>query len=107
MIKKGDIVLCAVYKSRKLEDTYLYVKERDKFSDVPEFLMEKFGAPEFVLVLNLAKRDSLGIADIDKVKAELTEKGFYLQLPPPKESIREEHKAYLKKQGITINEETH
>ena len=97
-------MLCAVYKSRKLEDTYLYVRERDKFGDVPEVLLTRFGAPQFVLVLNLAKRDSLAIADIDKVRAELGEKGFYLQMPPAKENLLDEHKAILKKQGKTVNE---
>ncbi|MCU4675750.1 YcgL domain-containing protein [Catenovulum sp. 2E275] len=97
-------MLCAVYKSRRLEDSYLYVRERDKFGDVPEPLLEKFGAPEFVLVLNLAKRTSLAIADIDKVKAELLAKGFFLQMPPPKENLLDEHKAILKKQGKQVNE---
>ncbi|WAJ71248.1 YcgL domain-containing protein [Catenovulum adriaticum] len=97
-------MLSYVYKSRLLEDTYLYITKRGDFENVPDALLEKFGKPEFVLVLNLAKRNSLAIANIDKVKAELSEKGFYLQLPPPKESLLEEHKAILTKQGKKVND---
>lgn len=95
-------MLCAVYKSAKKESTFLYVKQRDNFSDVPEALMTTFGTPTLVTVVNLASRDKLAIADIDKVKHELTENGFYLQLPPPKEDLLAEHKAAMKKDEKSI-----
>lgn len=97
-------MLCSVYKSRLLEDAYLYITKRDDFSAVPEALLKTFGKPVFVLVLNMNKRDSLAMVDIDKVKADLIEKGYFLQLPPPKENFLDEHKANLKKQGKPVNE---
>jgi hypothetical protein len=85
-------MLSAVYKSSKKADTYLFVEKRDDFTKVPDALMTTFGRPVFVLILNLAKRDKLGFADIESVKASLSDKGYYLQLPPPQENLLDEHK---------------
>lgn len=95
-------MLCAIYKSAKKEQTYLFIKKRDDFSEVPEALMTTFGTPHLVTIVNLATKDKLGMADIEKVKSSLTEQGFYLQLPPPKEDMLKAHKAEMmlnKKQG--------
>jgi uncharacterized protein YcgL (UPF0745 family) len=75
-------MLCAVYKSRKKDSTYLYVKQRDDFSAVPQALLDTFG-----------KREHLALADIDRVKQQLQQQGFYLQLPPPPEDLLAQHKA--------------
>lgn len=85
-------MLCAVYKSVKKDRTYLYLLRRDDFSAVPDALLKTFGTPVLVTVLNLAKREHLALADIDKVRQQLTEHGFYLQLPPPEESLLTQHK---------------
>jgi hypothetical protein len=85
-------MITAVYKSKKKADTYLFVEKRNDFSKVPEPLLATFGQPNFVMVLNLAKREKLGAADLHKVKQELIEKGFYLQLPPKEENLLEQFK---------------
>ncbi len=85
-------MLCAVYKSVIKDRTYLYLLRRDDFSAVPEALLKTFGTPVLVTVINLAKREHLALADIDKVRQQLTEHGFYLQLPPPEESLLAQHK---------------
>ena len=92
-------MLCVIYKSSKKEQTYLFVKERDEFSDVPSDLMAMFGTPTLVTVLNLANKDKLGMADINKVKCNLLEQGYYLQLPPPQENLLDQHKEMLKSQA--------
>mgnify|MGYP000114927314 CR=1 FL=1 len=89
-------MLCTVYKSPKKADTYLFIKVRDDFSDVPEALKSTFGTPILVTVLNLASKAKLGFADLEKVKTSLLEQGYYLQLPPPQENLLDEHKAMLK-----------
>ncbi|MDP5141427.1 YcgL domain-containing protein [Rheinheimera baltica] len=86
-------MLCAVYKSLKKEGTFLYVKQRDDFSAVPDALLNTFGSPVLVTLLNLAKREHLALADIDKVKQQLSQQGYYLQLPPPVENLLAQHKA--------------
>ncbi len=80
-------MLCAIYRSTKRDQTYLYVEIRDDFSKVPPELIKNFGKPVFVMMLSLDKRDRLASADINKVRASLTEQGFYLQVPPPIESL--------------------
>ncbi len=91
-------MLCTIYKSARKAQTYLFINKRDDFTDVPEPLMKTFGTPQLVTILNLATKDKLAMADIDKVKANLKEKGFYLQLPPPQEDLLKEHKAAMKAQ---------
>jgi uncharacterized protein YcgL (UPF0745 family) len=91
-------MLCAIYKSLKKDLTFLYVKKRDDFSSVPEALMETFGTPSLVTLIDLSKKDKLALADIKKVKANLEEQGFYLQMPPPKEDLLKEHRAQQKDQ---------
>ncbi|MCC5852528.1 MAG: YcgL domain-containing protein [Alkalimonas sp.] len=88
-------MLCVVYKSLKKEQTYLYIERRDDFSNVPEALLATFGTPQLVTLIDLNKRTSLAQADLSKVKAALTEQGYYLQLPPPPEDLLAEHKALL------------
>ena len=89
-------MLCAVYKSPKKEQTYLFIKQRDDFSQVPEALMATFGTPALVTMVNLATKAKLAFADIEKVKQNLDEQGFYLQLPPPQENLLDQHKAQMK-----------
>ncbi len=88
-------MLCVVYKSPKLDQTYLYVLHRDDFSAVPEALLKTFGQPQLVTLINLATKSKLAHADINKVRQQLTEQGFYLQLPPPPEDLLKAHKESL------------
>ncbi|WP_057831979.1 YcgL domain-containing protein [Colwellia sp. TT2012] len=95
-------MLCAIYKSPRKDQTYIFVKTRDDFSAVPEDLMKKFGTPELVTLINLDNKDKLAMADLEKVKNNLVEKGFFLQLPPPPENLLKAHKAAMdakKEQG--------
>ncbi|MCG7532162.1 YcgL domain-containing protein [Psychrobium sp. MM17-31] len=84
-------MIVAVYKSSKKADTYLYIEKRDDFSPVPKSLLETFGKAKFVMLVPLTKRD-LAIADKEKVMAEIRQKGFYLQLPPPEVDLLKEFK---------------
>ena len=87
-------MLCAVYKSRKKAETYLFIERREDFSRVPEALMSTFGRPELVLMTKLDPAKPLGLADVGKVMAALTSQGFYLQVPPPQESLLEQERAW-------------
>ena len=69
-------MICAVYKSSRKADTYLFVEKRDVFDEVPQPLMEMFGTPKLVMLVPLSKRDALALADIEKVKSELKIKLF-------------------------------
>lgn len=88
--------LCTVYKSSKKAETYLYVEKKGEFDKVPEQLKTLLGKLTLVMTLDLDKRTNLGTAELAKVKQELTDNGFYLQLPPPTENMLDEFK---KQQG--------
>jgi uncharacterized protein YcgL (UPF0745 family) len=84
-------MLCAVYKSSKKQETYLYVPGRDDFSKVPEALFKTFGKPVFMMIMPLKKDRELARVDIHKLRLELKTKGFYLQLPPATENLLKIH----------------
>ena len=92
-------MISAVYKSRKKEETYLFVERRDDFSRVPAPLLEIFGVPEFVMLLPLAKLTQLALSDINKVRAGLQERGYFLQVPPPVANLLTEHRKQLRPQA--------
>ncbi|CAD2223574.1 YcgL domain-containing protein PSHAb0508 [Pseudoalteromonas sp. 3J6] len=83
-------MLTAVYKSKKKADTFLFIEKRDDFSKVPEPLMAMFGQPQYVMIINLAKRTQLGVADLYTLKQSLSDQGYYLQIPPPEENLLSE-----------------
>lgn len=88
-------MLTVIYKSPRKDQTYLYLLRRDDFSAVPAGLLQTFGKPQFVTLLDLAKRKALAGAELEKVITALTEQGFYLQIPPPPEDLLAEHKDWL------------
>ncbi|MDG3087509.1 YcgL domain-containing protein [Vibrio hannami] len=89
-------MFCSIYKSSKKEGAYLYIPKRDDFSQVPDQLLETFGKPTFVMLIKLEDRQ-LAQVDIEKVKASISEQGFFLQLPPPPENVLEQFKEQNKK----------
>lgn len=88
-------MLCAIYRSPNRDQTYLFIEKKDDFSRVPEELLKSFGKPVFSMLINLANRDKLANADIEKVKQELTDAGYYLQFPPPVEDLLAEYRDTL------------
>lgn len=90
-------MFCVIYCSAKKEQTYLYVEKKDSFSRVPKPLLQQFGTPRFVMTLSLTDRKKLANADIDRVKRELIEVGYYLQFPPPVENIMDDYRYLIDK----------
>ncbi|MGP2450853.1 YcgL domain-containing protein [Pantoea stewartii subsp. indologenes] len=84
-------MFCVIYRSPVRDQTYLYVEKKDDFSRVPDALLKGFGKPQLAMVINLAQRDKLANADINKVKQGLSEQGYYLQIPPPIGSLLKTH----------------
>ncbi|EKT57527.1 YcgL domain-containing protein [Providencia sneebia] len=85
-------MICAIYRSPNRDQTYLYIEKKDDFSRVPEELLKQFGTPQFAMMLSLSNRDKLANADIEKVKTDLAEVGYYLQFPPPVEDLLAEYR---------------
>jgi uncharacterized protein YcgL (UPF0745 family) len=73
---------CFVYKSRRKNELYLFVRKENDFEAVPPPLMHSFGVPEFVMRLELTPDRKLARSDTSEVIRNLSGQGFHLQLPP-------------------------
>ncbi|MEA1065212.1 YcgL domain-containing protein [Erwinia sp. HR93] len=82
---------CVIYRSMKRDQTYLYVEKKGDFSRVPEELMLSFGQPKLAMMIPLDGSKRLANASLDNVKQALKDQGYYLQLPPPPESLLKTH----------------
>jgi len=79
--------LTTIYRSPKEEGLYLYVDKTEGLSRVPEQLMQQFGKPELAMTLLLGPNRKLARADTARVLLAVKEQGFYLQLPPLRETL--------------------
>ncbi len=77
--------ICSVYLSPRKDEMYLYVDKRDQLTQVPEALLDMFGTPKHVMDIPLTKDRQLARAEAGKVLSEIEEKGYFLQMPPPKD----------------------
>jgi uncharacterized protein YcgL (UPF0745 family) len=97
-------MLCAVYKSIRKSQTYLFIAKRDDFEPVPDALLTQFGPPTLVSLLNIKADSKLAMTDANTVIQSIQKDGFYLQLPPPPVDYLKQHKAWRKKQLEVFNE---
>jgi uncharacterized protein YcgL (UPF0745 family) len=72
---------CAIYKSRRKQDTYLYLAAKDDFSCLPENLLKLIGEPAHVMDLDLHPERRLAQEDTVEVLHNLQERGWHLQMP--------------------------
>ncbi len=73
---------CTIHRSSRRAYTYLYLREGVGFDEVPEELRVAFGEPEAVMELELTPGRTLAQEDPEQVLANLSERGWHLQLPP-------------------------
>ena len=73
---------CAIYRSGKKTDAYLYVQEEGNFSRVPPDLLNLLGQLDLVMTLESTPDRTLARADPEQVRQQLDTQGYYLQLPP-------------------------
>ncbi|MEO8010273.1 MAG: YcgL domain-containing protein [Dokdonella sp.] len=72
-----------VYKSVRKADTYVFLRESERFDVLPAALAETLGELQFVIEVELEPQRELAREDVGVVMANLTERGFHLQVPPP------------------------
>lgn len=91
----SDKLICEVFKSSRKDEMYLYVDKRLGLTAVPELLMETFGKPVPVFTMLLTADKKLSRVSAADVVEGIKDKGFYLQMPPPKEPyLLDIHRAY-------------
>ncbi|MFZ1643801.1 MAG: YcgL domain-containing protein [Candidatus Contendobacter sp.] len=72
---------CAIYKSRRKQDTYLYLAAKDDFSQIPETLLKLIGEMVHLMDLDLSPERKLAQEDTAEVLRNLQERGWHLQVP--------------------------
>jgi hypothetical protein len=72
---------CAIYKSRRKPDTYLYLATKDDFSNIPDALLKLLGEPVHIMDLELRPDRKLAREDTAEVLRNLQEQGWHLQMP--------------------------
>ena len=70
-----------VYRSGRKPDTYLYLREKDAFTIVPEAVRAPLGTLDLVLEVALTPERRLARADAEIVRRNLERLGYYLQGP--------------------------
>ena len=78
--------ICTVFRSSLKEGMYLYLPQGGDFEALPEVLRQRFGKPVKVMDLVLKPQRKLARVDRDKLIKALQNPGWYLQMPPGKES---------------------
>jgi len=75
---------CYIYRSKKTAELYLFLAKEDDFDTVPAEVMKNFGMPEKAMELELSAQSKLARSKPEEVIRNLKERGFHIQLPPPK-----------------------
>jgi uncharacterized protein YcgL (UPF0745 family) len=84
--------IISVYRSPKKAEMYLYMNKPASFDELPDDLKTLFGPPEKVMDMILTEQKKLARVDMKKLRNELAEKGYYLQLPPASENLLHQHR---------------
>jgi uncharacterized protein len=75
-------VPCAIYRSAKKAESYLYVERENDFARVPQALLDMLGSLTLVMSLELHPQRKLAQVDVLQVMQRLQQQGYYLQMPP-------------------------
>ncbi len=81
----GAKKLVSVYKTPLKDEMYLYVQKGQDLQKLDDALLQVFQQPSWVMDLLLTSQKQLArVATVDVLK-NIAEKGYFLQMPPPKE----------------------
>jgi len=72
---------CAVYKSSKKDETYVFIPTGTPLSDLPDELIKVLGQAEMVMTLNLTPEKQMARGTAAEVIESINKQGFHLQLP--------------------------
>ena len=75
-------MICFVYRSKRNNEMYLYLPEKDQFGNVPESLLKLVGEVEFSFEFLLNTERKLLRYQAAEVMRNILDNGFFLQMPP-------------------------
>lgn len=79
--KSTTVMECAVYKSLKKDDTYLFIPASAALSDLPDDLLKVLGQAEKIMTLKLTPEKKMARGTATAVMKSIEEQGFHLQMP--------------------------
>lgn len=103
--------LVSIYKSPAREEMYLYLSySADRVAalekHVPEALLRTFGKPVHVFDLLLTPEKKLARVAAAKVLQEISQHGYYLQMPPSAAPGEDDYTIRLPDELLTLNDPT-
>jgi hypothetical protein len=72
---------CAVYKSQKKDETYVFIPTTTPLSNLPDVLLKVLGQADLVMTLTLTPEKKMARGTAEVVIKSIQEQGFYLQMP--------------------------
>ena len=72
---------CAVYKSQKKDETYIFIPTTTALSDLPKDLLKVLGQTEMIMNLKLTPEKKMARGTAAAVMKIIEEQGFHLQMP--------------------------
>lgn len=72
---------CAVYKSQKKDETYIFIPVSTPLSELPEELLKLLGEAEMLMTLTLTPDKKMARGTAREIMESIKEQGFYLQMP--------------------------
>lgn len=71
---------CAVYKSSKKDETYVFIPTTTPLSDLPDELLKVLGQAEMVMTLNLTPEKKMARGTAIDIMESIEKQGFHLQM---------------------------
>lgn len=87
--------LVEIFTGSTRAEMYLYVDKTEGLERVPENLRSQFGVLRSVMILLLTPNKKLARVSAQAVLDEITQQGYYLQLPPSPEFFAEQQIAAM------------
>lgn len=84
-------MICAVYRSSKRANTYLFLRKKDDFSIIPADLKTLFGTPQLISLLPESKIGKVIAVETQLLAQELADKGYFLWLKSEEENLLQQH----------------
>ncbi len=74
-------MICEIYRSDTKTGLYIYLEKDKKIDELPDELIKLLGKHTKVMELDINSHQKLANEDIEKVKINLLERGYHVQLP--------------------------
>lgn len=72
---------CYIYRSSLKQGLYVYLADKDGLDQLPPPVKKQLGKPEFAMELELHPNRKLEQEDIQRVRENLANNGFHIQMP--------------------------